>query len=328
MKSYIQYITTNSALNDILCTYPMQSGGSFMNTEDKIIRMTDIIAAFVNFTSKKLPDDIYAKLEELRASETQPMARAMYDTMLRNLELALELGRPMCQDTGIMQFWVKCGSAFPLLGDVEKILTDAVLKATESAPLRPNAVETFEERNTGTNTGTGVPTIWWDIVSGWDGCEIYTYHAGGGSSLPGQATVLMPSQGYEAIPRYVLDRLTEYGPNACPPLIVGIGLGNSVETAALNSKKALMRPVGSHNPDAKAAAMERMLEDSINAIGFAPHGIGGDHSVYGVNIENTCRHPASFAVAMNVGCWCHRRGHIVFSSDLSYKVTSHSGFTF
>ncbi len=297
-----------------------------MDIENGTSKMTDTLAAFINFTSKKLPDDVLAKLEELRESETQPMAKALYDTMVRNLDLALELNRPMCQDTGILQFWVKCGASFPLLGNIEKILTDAVIRATEAAPLRPNAVETFRESNTGTNIGTGVPTIWWDIIPGWDGCEIYSYHAGGGSSLPGQAIGLMPSQGYEAIPRFVLDRLTEFGPNACPPLLVGIGIANSVEVAALNSKKALMRPVGTHNADAKAAAMEQMLEDSLNAIGFAPHGIGGDHSVYGVNIENTCRHPASFAVAMNVGCWCHRRGHIVFSSDLSYEVTSHTGF--
>ena len=288
--------------------------------------MTGIMSSFIVFMSRKLPDDVYAKLEDLRASETQPMARAMYDTMIRNLELAQELGKPMCQDTGLLQFWVKCGASFPLIGDVEQILTDAVLAATAEAPLRPNVVETFEEKNTGTNIGTGSPTIWWDIVPDWDGCEIYVYMAGGGSSLPGQAVVLMPSQGYEAIPRLVLDRMTTYGLNACPPLLVGIGIGNSVETAALNSKKALMRPIGSHNDNPRAAEMEKMLEDSINAIGIAPHGIGGDHSVLGVNIVNTVRHPASMGVAMNVGCWCHRRGHIVFDRDLGFTVDTHTGF--
>lgn len=297
-----------------------------MSTENRITAMTEIMASFINHMSKNLPDDVYAKLEELRSTETQPMARAMYDTMHRNLALAKELGRPICQDTGLLQFWVKCGSAFPMIGDLEHILTEAVLKATREAPLRPNAVETFDEKNTGINIGTGSPTIWWDIVSGWDGCEIYTYMAGGGSSLPGQAMVLMPSQGYDAIPRFVMDRITSYGLNACPPLLVGIGIGNSVETAALNSKKALMRPIGSHSGNERAAAMEKMLEDSINAIGIAPHGIGGDHSVLGVNIENTVRHPASMGVAMNVGCWCHRRGRIVFGSDLSYTVTTHTGF--
>lgn len=288
--------------------------------------MTDIIADFLGFSSIRLPDDIYEKLEELRLTETQPMAKAMYDTMHRNLELAFELKKPMCQDTGLMQFWVKCGSAFPLIARVETILTDAVLKATKAVPLRPNVVETFEERNTGINIGTGSPTIWWDIIPDWDGCEIYTYQAGGGSSLPGQAMVFMPSQGYEAIPRFVLDRMTSYGLNACPPLFVGIGIGNSIETAALNSKKALMRPLGSSNPDPRAAKLEKLLEESINEIGIAPHGIGGDHSVLGVKIVNTVRHPASMGVAMNVGCWCHRRGHIVFDRDLNYKVDTHSGF--
>ena len=298
-----------------------------MSDKEKICRMTDIMAAFIGFTTKKLPDDIYAKLQELSDAEEDPMARVLYDAMFRNLELAEELDRPACQDTGIPQFWIKCGAAFPLIGDLEELLTEAVLKATRETPLRPNSVDTFEEKNTGINIGKGTPTIWWDIVSGWDGCEIYTYLAGGGCALPGQAMVLMPSQGYEAIVSMVLDRMTSYGLNACPPLLIGIGIGNSVETAALNSKQALMRPAGSHNDNEKAAAMEKLLEDGINAIGIAPHGIGGRNSVLGVNIVNTARHPASLGVAMSVGCWCHRRGHIVFDRNLNYEVTSHTGFS-
>lgn len=289
-------------------------------------RITDVMASFINFTAKKLPDDVLGKLEELRSAEDIPMAKVLYDAMFRNLELAQELDRPACQDTGIPQFWIKCGSGFPAIDCMEEALTEAVARATRETPLRPNSVNTFEERNTGTNIGDGTPIIWWDIVPGWDGCEIYTYLAGGGCALPGQAMVLMPSQGYETIVSMVMDRMTSYGLNACPPLLVGIGIGMSVETAAMNSKKALMRPIGSHNENEKAAAMEEMMEDGINAIGIAPHGIGGRHSVLGVNIVNTARHPASLGVAMSVGCWCHRRGHIVFDRDLNYTVTSHTGF--
>ena len=88
-----------------------------------------------------------------------------------------------------------------------------------------------------------------------------------------------------------------------------------------------MRPIGSHNDNERAAKMERLLEDGINEIGLGPQGMGGKYSVLGVNIENTARHPSAIGVAVNVGCWSHRRGHIVFDKDLNYKITTHSGVT-
>ena len=298
-----------------------------MANEAQVKKMTDIMAAFVGFTGKKLPDDVIAKLEELRAQETDALPKVIYDTMFRNQELALKLDRPSCQDTGVIQFWIKCGTGFPLMGNLEALLKEAVVQATFATPLRHNSVETFDEYNTGKNVGKGTPTVWWDIVPDWDGCEIYTYMAGGGCTLPGHAMVLMPGEGYEGVTRFVLDRMTTYGLNACPPLLVGVGVATSVETAALLSKKALMRPIGSHNENERAAKMEKLLEDGINAIGIGPQGMGGKFSVLGVNIENTARHPSAIGVAVNVGCWSHRRGHIVFDKDLNYTVTTHTGFT-
>jgi len=299
-----------------------------MATKEQVNRLTDIIAQFVGFTAKKLPDDVIKKLEELREKEDNPMAKVIYDTMFRNQELAVKLDRPSCQDTGVLQFWVKCGTKFPLIDDLEALLKEAVVKATFSAPLRHNSVETFDEYNTGKNVGKGTPTVFWDIVPNSDTCEIYTYMAGGGCSLPGHAMVLMPGEGYEGITKFVLDRMTSYGLNACPPLLVGVGVATSVETAALLSKKALMRPIGSHNENERAAKMEKLLEDGINAIGLGPQGMGGKYSVMGVNIENTARHPSTIGVAVNVGCWSHRRGHIVFDKDLGFTVDSHTGFEY
>ena len=109
--------------------------------------------------------------------------------------------------------------------------------------------------------------------------------------------------------------------------IGGVGVATSVETAALLSKKALMRPLGSHNDNERAASMEKLLEDGINEIGLGPQGIGGKYSVMGVHIENTARHPSAIGVAVNVGCWSHRRGHIIFDKDLNYTITTHSGVT-
>ena len=296
-----------------------------MNKEQAAAQMTDTMAKFVAYSGKVLPDDVYAKLEELREKETSPLAKTIYDTMFKNQTLAKELDRPCCQDTGVLQFFVKCGVHFPLIGELEALLKEAVIEATIKAPLRHNSVETFDEYNTGKNVGKGTPTVFWDIVPNSDKCEIYTYMAGGGCTLPGKAMVLMPGEGYEGVTKFVLDVMTSYGLNACPPLLVGVGVATSVETAALLSKKALMRPIGSHNDNERAAKMENLLEDGINAIGLGPQGMGGKYSVMGVNIENTARHPSAIGVAVNVGCWSHRRGHIVFDKDLNYTITTHSG---
>lgn len=286
-------------------------------------KMTDIMSAFTALVGKKLPDDVEAKLAELRGKEIGALSKTIYDAMAENQKLAMDLNRPCCQDTGVLQYWVKCGSGFPLIGEIEEILRNAVIDATVKAPLRHNSVETFDEYNTGKNVGKGTPTVFWEIVPGRDDVEIYTYMAGGGCSLPGKAMVLMPGAGYEGVTEFVLDVMTNYGLNACPPLLVGVGVATSVETAALLSKKALMRPIGSHNDNERAAKMEKLLEDGINSIGLGPQGMSGNYSVMGVNIENTARHPSTIGVAVNVGCWSHRRGHIVFDKDLNYTMKSH-----
>ena len=297
-----------------------------MSQQEMVTKMTDIMASFVGHIGKKLPDDVIAKLDELTEKETSPLAKTLYQTMTRNQNLAVALDRPSCQDTGVLQFWVKCGTGFPLIDEVEALLKEAVVKATFETPLRHNSVETFDEVNTKRNVGKGTPTVFWDIVPHSDQCEIYAYMAGGGCTLPGKAMVLMPGAGYEGVTQFVLDQMTSYGLNACPPLLVGVGVATSVETAALLSKKALMRPLGTHNENARAAEMERLLEDGINAIGLGPQGMGGSASVMGVHIENTARHPSAIGVAVNVGCWSHRRGHIVFDRDLNVTCDTHSTF--
>lgn len=291
-------------------------------------KITDTIAKFVDYASKHLPDDIKNKLQELSKQETVPLAKTIYETMLKNQKLADKLNRPSCQDTGALQYFVKCGTKFPYIDDLSAILKEATFRATQSAPLRHNCVETFDEYNTGKNIGTGIPTIYWDIVPNNDELDIHTYMAGGGCSLPGKAMVLMPGDGYEGVTKFVLDQMTSYGLNACPPLLVGVGIGTSVDVAAFLSKKALMRPLGTHNTNQRAAKMEKLLEDGINKIGLGPQGLTGNSSVMGVHIENAARHPSVLAVAVNVGCWAHRRGHIIFDKELNCTVDSHSGVNF
>ena len=295
--------------------------------QDKADRFKQIVSDFTGFVSKELPDDIDIKLKELAAEEDTKLASFIYETMFENQRLAKKLQRPSCQDTGVIQFWCKCGSKFPLLGQLESLLREAVIDSTKVTPLRHNSVETFDEYNTGLNVGKGTPTVFWEIVPDSSDLDMYVYMAGGGCSLPGKAMVLMPGAGYEGVTRFVLDQMTRYGLNACPPLLVGVGVATSVETAALLSKKALMRPIGSHNPNARAAEMEKLLEDGINSIGLGPQGMSGCASVMGVHIENTARHPSTIGVAVNVGCWSHRRGLVRFDRDLNATVISHKGVT-
>lgn len=288
-------------------------------------KLVETIGKFTSLVSQKLPDDVTNRLRELAEEEDQPMARMIYDTMMKNQNLAWDLKRPSCQDTGLIQMFMRVGTRFPYIDSMEEILREAVSQATQAAPLRLNSVETFQEYNTGTNTGTKSPWIYTQMVPNSDTLEVDVYLAGGGCSLPGQGKTLMPGEGYEAAVKFVLDVMTSYGVNACPPLLVGVGIGTSIDSAAYMSKAALMRPVGSHSANEKAAELEVALKDAIDSIGLGPQGLGGKRSVMGVNIENSARHPSVLSVAVNTGCWSHRRGTIRFQSDLSYELLTHEG---
>ncbi len=296
-----------------------------MDTAAASQSLTDTLAKFTAYVGKRLPTDITAKLAELRADETQPLAQVIYQAMADNQAAADRLDRPSCQDTGVIQYFITAGARFPLLGQLGPILLEATREATVQAPLRHNAVETFVEKNTGTNTGTRAPWLDWEIVPDDDSVTIDVYMAGGGCTLPGAAKVLMPGEGYEGVTEFVFDVITGRGINACPPLVVGVGVSTAVETAARLSKLAILRPLGTHHPDPNAAKLERLLEDGLNAVGIGPQGLSGKASVLGVNIESSARHPSTIAVAVSTGCWAHRRGRIRIAADLSYEILSHEG---
>lgn len=296
-----------------------------MNNQKALDQLTDVVAKFTGLVGKRLPDDVTAKLKELAEEETMPMAKMIYETMQKNQDLAYDLDRPSCQDTGVIQIFVRVGSKFPHIDQLRPVLKEAVELATKNAPLRHNAVETFDEYNTGTNTGTDSPWIYMDIIPDNDELELDVYMAGGGCSLPGRGITLMPGEGYEGVVKFVIDTMTSYGLNACPPLLVGVGIGTSIDSAAYMSKRALMRPVGSHNPNERAAQLERDMTEAIDSIGLGPQGLRGSKSVMGVNIENSARHPSVISVALNVGCWSHRRGTIKFDKDLNYEMVTHKG---
>ncbi|MBP1681878.1 MAG: hydro-lyase, Fe-S type, tartrate/fumarate subfamily [Proteobacteria bacterium] len=296
-----------------------------MATLNDAQKMVDVLGKFIDIVSKELPDDVMAKLSELRVQEANPLAKTIYDVMFDNLDKAKKLNRPACQDTGVIQFFVRAGAKFPLLGDLRRILREATISATKSAPLRLNAVEVFDEVNTGTNVGTNVPFIEWEIVDDSSNIEIEVYQAGGGCSLPGRSIVLPPLAGYEGAMKFVFDTIVDWGINACPPLVVGVGIGTCSNSAALLSKKAMLRPVGTSHPHPKAAEMEKTIEEGLNAIGLGPQGISGKNSVMAVHVEGMAHHPSVLGVGVTVGCWANRHGVIRFDEHLNYEIISHKG---
>lgn len=296
-----------------------------MATFGQTTKMVEVIGKFVDLVSKELPDDVMAKLKELRVQEEAPLAKAIYDVMFDNMDRAKKLNRPTCQDTGVIQFFVRTGSNFPLLGQLRSILREATIAGTKSAPLRLNAVEVFDEVNTGTNVGTDVPFIEWDIVDDSSNIEIEVYQAGGGCSLPGRSIVLPPLAGYEGAMKFVFDTIVDWGINACPPLVVGVGIGTCSNSAALLSKKAMLRPIGTRHAHPKAAEMEKKIEEGLNAIGLGPQGISGKNSVMAVHVEGMAHHPSVLGVGVTVGCWANRHGVIRFDENLNYEIISHKG---
>ncbi len=290
------------------------------NLKQKFIKTVE---DFTAMTGIYLPDDVEARLREMSQQETIPNAKTMYDCMLEDVSLAKELHRPICQDTGVIQYFVEVGTEFPYQDQIESVLIEAARNATLKTPLRPNVVEPLGEHNTGDNTGYGAPYIEYELVPGSSDLRLRMYMAGGGCSLPGRSKVLMPLEGVDGIKKFVYQTILDWGVNACPPLCVGIGLGTCAATSAMLSKKALLRPIGTHSSYPEVAKLEDEIRDGLNSLGIAPLGFGGSQTVLGVNIEAAAHHPATLGVGISTGCWATRRGDIVIHKDLTSEIKSH-----
>jgi L(+)-tartrate dehydratase alpha subunit len=189
--------------------------------------------------------------------------------------------------------------------------------------LRPNAVNYFDEVNTGDNTAERIPWIHWELVPGCRDMEITLYFSGAGCSLPGKARVFKPSDGYGAIIPFVFDAVSGPGVNACPPLVVGIGLGHSMENAALLSKKACLRLHGTSHPHPKGAELERQILEGLNGLGIGAQGLPGRQVAAAVHLETSGRHTATIACGVSVSCYVHRRGIMRLREDLSCELLTY-----
>jgi len=282
-----------------------------MLSEERVERAIEkaIFAAAVH-----LPPDVEEALRRAHEEEDNPVAKSVLRSILSNVEVAREEGRPLCQDTGTVIFYVRAGERFPLLGRLPSILKRATVRATASIPLRPNSVDVITEENSGDNTGDYIPWLEWEVGAGED-AEVTVVLKGGGSEAPGLAVVLSPAAGVREALRLAVNAIYEAGPGPCPPVIVGVGMGPTTDAAMKLAKKALLRPMHQRNPRPEAAELELKLLRAINALGWGPHGVGGRTTALDARIEMAHRHPGTLAVGVAINCWAARQSTIRLSRE-------------
>jgi len=260
----------------------------------------------------ELPRDVIWKIEKALASETNDVAKVQLGTILENIELAKETGRPMCQDTGIHIFFVKMPWGFNV--PLDNIIENAVMRGTEEIPLRPNAVDPVSRENSGNNTGDHMPYIAYEFHDK-DYIELTAFPKGAGSENMAALAMLTPAQGIKGIKEFILETVLNAGGKPCPPTIVGIGIGGSCDLCMKLAKMSLLRPLDEPNPDQDLNQLEEELESSLNELGIGPMGLGGRTTVLGVRIRKAACHTASLPVGINLQCWAARGATMRVYSD-------------
>jgi fumarate hydratase subunit alpha len=294
-----------------------------MNVERVI---EDIAVNLLKFAVVELPADVKQALQRAFREETSKIGRVQLEAMLKNIELAEKENTPICQDTGIIIFYVKAGAKAKGLEKIQDALGDATRRATKEIPLRPNTVNPFTQKNTGDNTGRYVPYINWEITAG-DAIEITAFPKGGGSENVCTLGMLTPGEGVKGLKRFVIDSVVKAGAMPCPPTILGVAAGGGADIAMKLAKAALLRPLTQSNPNPELAKLENELYEAANATGIGPMGLGGKFTVLGVKVDYAHRHPASYPVAVAFQCWAARRATACINSEgtveyLTHKVVS------
>ena len=276
------------------------------------------IVELIRKAETELPSDVIKALKKAYDLE-EGVAKTQIDAILKNIDLAKNSKRPMCQDTGIQTFFVKVGVDFPYISKLKDLILNGVKKATKEVPLRPNTVDPFTGENHKDNTGDQIPYITWGFTEGSD-VYITALPKGGGSENMSKLGMLKPGVGIEGVKDFVVDEMIKAAGNPCPPTVVGIGIGGGADLTMKLGKKALLRPVCNRHNDKKIAAIEEELIKRINESGIGPMGLGGKTTVLDVHIEKAHRHPASLPVGIAVQCWADRRANMIIHSDGSWEV--------
>jgi fumarate hydratase subunit alpha len=252
-----------------------------------------------------LPADVKKALEEAAEREESPLGREILQDILRNAEIAKGDKVPICQDTGLAVVFLELGQDVKLVGgNLNEAINEGVRRGYVNGYLRKSSVDDpfLIRKNTNDNTPAIIHT---KIVPG-DKVKIIIAPKGGGSENMSALGMLKPSDGVKGIKRFVVDTVEKAGSNPCPPVIVGVGIGGTIEKTTLIAKKALLRTIGEHNQNPEVAKLEKELLEEINKLGIGPQGFGGRTTALAVNIETFPAHIASMPVAINMQCHAAR----------------------
>lgn len=269
--------------------------------------MREISAGLITQTVKRLcieanchlTQDVKDTICASCKSELWPGAKEILERIVENFEIADEKCQPVCQDTGVACVFLKIGQDLHICGDLTDAVNEGVRQGYTEGYLRKSVVrDPLDRVNTGDNTPAMLYT---EIVPG-DKLEITVAPKGFGSENMSKLAMLRPSDGLEGVREFVINTVEQAGPNPCPPIVVGVGVGGTFDKAAYLAKKALLRPLDKRNPNEFYANLERELLEEINALGIGPQGFGGKTTALAVNIESFPTHIAGLPVAVNINC--------------------------
>ena len=267
----------------------------------------DVAKQLYIFALKTIPPDVTDALIRARDRESHASARAILETILKNIQVADQTTNLVCQGTGLPIYKVRLGSECAV--DAIK-LRQAIVRGCERAtiehPLRSSIVHPLNRKNTQLNSGEKMPAIDFDFLPG-DYIEMMMIPKGSGSENMSFLKMCLPAEGIEGIKRFVVESVFNSGGNPCPPTIIGVGIGGTADLCMKLARDAIARPLGTRNADAEVAQLEDDLLDMANKLGIGPMGLGGDTTCLGVNVEMAYTHMTLNPVAVNTQCWAARR---------------------
>ena len=274
--------------------------------EINVSQITDVVEKLCIAANQHLPEDVKCAIKTCRACEAWDIAQGVLDKIIENYEIADAQCVPICQDTGMACVFLEIGQDVHLVGgNLAEAVDEGVRRGYDKGYLRKSVVgDPVRRGNTGDNTPAMLYT---EIVPG-DQVKITVGPKGFGSENMSAIRMFKPSAGLQGIKDFILETVELAGPNPCPPMVVGVGIGGTFDKAALLAKKALMRPIDSSHPDPFYADLEVEMLEKINELGFGPQGFGGKTSAFGLNIETLPTHIAGMPCAININC--HVTRHI------------------
>jgi len=273
--------------------------------EIEVKEITKTVSRLFEEACHHLPEDVTKAITKARETEESPVAREVLDRILKNVDIAAREQIPLCQDTGDAIVFLEMGQEVSIVGgDLYSAINEGVRQGYANGYLRKSMVkQPFSAR---INTEDNTPAIiYTDVVPG-DKLRIIAKPKGGGAENMSRLAMLKPAQGRQGIIDFVVKTVDEAGSNPCPPVIVGVGIGGTVEKCVMLAKRALLRELGTPNPDAEVAELERDIFQKVNNLGIGPMGYGGRTTALAVHAEVFPSHIASLPAAVNMQCWCAR----------------------